>query len=79
MGLSSVCQRALTSDNLVLTWLALRIRGNATKYIQNNMQGNVNTCKFPDTAVDNNLLFNTYSMKQPDLYYFETIQMTSQA
>ena len=25
------------------------------------------------------LLFNTYSMKQPDLYYFETIKMTSQA
>ena len=24
-------------------------------------------------------LFNTYSMKQPDLYYFETIKMTSQA
>ena len=23
-------------------------------------------------------LFNTYSMKQPDLYYFETIKMTSQ-
>ena len=22
---------------------------------------------------------NTYSMKQPDLYYFETIKMTSQA
>ena len=21
--------------------------------------------------------FNTYSMKQPDLYYFETIKMTS--
>ena len=26
-----------------------------------------------------NRLFNTYSMKQPDLYYFETIKMTSQA
>ena len=25
------------------------------------------------------LQFNTYSMKQPDLYYFETIKMTSQA
>ena len=24
-------------------------------------------------------LFNTYSMKQADLYYFETIKMTSQA
>ena len=24
-------------------------------------------------------LFNTYSMKQPDLYYFEAIKMTSQA
>ena len=24
-------------------------------------------------------VFNTYSMKQPDLYYFETIKMTSQA
>ena len=24
-------------------------------------------------------LLNTYSMKQPDLYYFETIKMTSQA
>ena len=24
------------------------------------------------------LLFNTYSMKQPDLSYFETIKMTSQ-
>ena len=24
-------------------------------------------------------LINTYSMKQPDLYYFETIKMTSQA
>ena len=24
-------------------------------------------------------LFNTYSMKQPDLYYFGTIKMTSQA
>ena len=23
--------------------------------------------------------FNTYSIKQPDLYYFETIKMTSQA
>ena len=22
---------------------------------------------------------NTYSMKQPDVYYFETIKMTSQA
>ena len=22
--------------------------------------------------------FNTYSMKQPDLYYYETIKMTSQ-
>ena len=26
-----------------------------------------------------NLLFNTYSMKQFDLYYFEIIKMTSQA
>ena len=25
------------------------------------------------------LLFNTYSMRQPDLYYFETIKITSQA
>ena len=25
------------------------------------------------------LVFNTYSMKQPDLHYFETIKMTSQA
>ena len=25
------------------------------------------------------MLFNTYSMKQPDLYYFEAIKMTSQA
>ena len=25
------------------------------------------------------VLINTYSMKQPDLYYFETMQMTSQA
>ena len=25
------------------------------------------------------IVFNTYSMKQPDLYYFETIKMTSQA
>ena len=25
------------------------------------------------------LLINIYSMKQPDLYYFETIKMTSQA
>ena len=24
-------------------------------------------------------LFNTYSMEQPDLYYFETIKMTSRA
>ena len=24
-------------------------------------------------------MFNTYSMKQPDLYCFETIKMTSQA
>ena len=24
-------------------------------------------------------LFNTYSVKQPDLYYFEIIKMTSQA
>ena len=24
-------------------------------------------------------LINTYSMKQPDLYYFETIKMMSQA
>ena len=24
-------------------------------------------------------LFNTYSLKQPDLYYFETRKMTSQA
>ena len=24
-------------------------------------------------------MFNTCSMKQPDLYYFETIEMTSQA
>ena len=24
-------------------------------------------------------LFNIYSMKQPDLYHFETIKMTSQA
>ena len=24
-------------------------------------------------------LINTYSMKQPDLYYFEAIKMTSQA
>ena len=23
--------------------------------------------------------FNTYSMKQPDLYYFQAIKMTSQA
>ena len=28
---------------------------------------------------DSFLLFNTYSMKRPDLYYFETIKMTSQA
>ena len=26
----------------------------------------------------NKRLFNTYSMKKPDLYYFETIKMTSQ-
>ena len=26
-----------------------------------------------------NFIINTYSMKQPDLYYFETIKMTSQA
>ena len=25
------------------------------------------------------IIFNTYSMKEPDLYYFETIKMTSQA
>ena len=25
------------------------------------------------------VIINTYSMKQPDLYYFETIKMTSQA
>ena len=25
------------------------------------------------------VLINTYSMKQPDLYYFEAIKMTSQA
>ena len=24
-------------------------------------------------------IINTYSMKQPDLYYFETIKITSQA
>ena len=24
-------------------------------------------------------ILNTYSMKQPDIYYFETIKMTSQA
>ena len=24
-------------------------------------------------------IINTYSMRQPDLYYFETIEMTSQA
>ena len=24
-------------------------------------------------------IINSYSMKQPDLYYFETIKMTSQA
>ena len=27
---------------------------------------------------DRKLIVNTYSMKQPDLYYFETIKMTSQ-
>ena len=27
---------------------------------------------------DLNHVFNTYSMRQPDLYYFETIKMTSQ-
>ena len=27
----------------------------------------------------NTFQINTYSMKQPDLYYFETIKMTSQA
>ena len=25
------------------------------------------------------VIINTYSMKQPDLYYFEAIKMTSQA
>ena len=30
-------------------------------------------------GTNKNNLFNTYSMKQPDLYYFETIKMTSQA
>ena len=25
------------------------------------------------------IIINTYSMKQPDLYYFETMKMTSQA
>ena len=27
----------------------------------------------------NDSIFYAYSMKQPDLYYFETIKMTSQA
>ena len=30
-------------------------------------------------GVDNQKQINTCSMKQPDLYYFETIKMTSQA
>ena len=39
---------------------------------------------FSVATYDNFLLssgisFDTYSMKQPDLYYFETIKMTSQA
>ena len=25
------------------------------------------------------VIFNTYSMKQPDLYYFEAVKLTSQA
>ena len=29
--------------------------------------------------VSSGILQNTYSMKQPDLYYFETMQMTSQS
>ena len=32
-----------------------------------------------NTPAEKRLFFNTYSMKQPDLYYFETIKMTSQA
>ena len=32
-----------------------------------------------DQIVSGSSIVNTYSMKQPDLYYFETIKMTSQA
>ena len=46
MGLL-VCATVLwLPDNLVLSWLALRIRTNATKNIQNNMVANMNTGKF---------------------------------
>ena len=31
-----------------------------------------------DFLVSSSILQNNYSMKQPDLYYFETMQMTSQ-
>ena len=41
----------------------------------------VNCCDMLHRVVlhSSGILFNTYSMKQPDLYYFETIKMTSQA
>ena len=36
-------------------------------------------CRPQNTPNSNKAVINTYSMKQPDLYYFETIKMTSQA
>ena len=42
--------------------------------------GDTLSCGFPQTEkIRKRELFNTYSRKQPDLYYFETIKMTSQA
>ena len=32
---------------------------------------------YDNFLVSSGILENTYSMKQPDLYYFETMQMTS--
>ena len=39
----------------------------------------VNTAFFLLLVINTLATINTYSMKQPDLYYFETIKMTSQA
>ena len=61
---------------LLLLWLL---------YIQKLQHAHFPFECFSSVATNDNFLVsfgilqNTYSMKQPDLYYFETIKMTSQA